>query len=290
MEASARAGRLNRINNQKGPYSMNHHTRASALNSPSRVLQSILNLPRTIAKIDLAIEPHLEEFCVALSGLYRHAEAEEGALASVPRWKAGGAEVCMNIMCAATEFETGWNALRLANPPAALRQTRVGCEFVGIAGLYGFTVEDLLRLNPKLKLVKFLQEDIDRDLRSLLNPKVDRSSGAVQPARLPALEAYKSFLAIAQELLGLREDVQQFREYQRWHHHSAAHGDPMLAAYHFEGFEPGKRVGAYYSPERIPSYREGAERLTQAVQFMVVLLNKIVARARVRSEPLDDQA
>ena len=52
---------------------------------------------------------------------------------------------------------------------------------------------------------------------------------------------------------------------------------PALSAYHFEGFGPGKKAGAFFDPERFATYIEGAERLIGCVNFMVSTLDRVVA-------------
>lgn len=248
------------------------------LNTAERFLQNLASAPSRMERLDeLFRTPLVEKFARAVAGIVAHIESHNGCLNSCVRDKAAGLEVCMNLIGAATEFEAGWNLLRLANIPGAQRQGRVGSEFVGVAILHALPLASLRDLRTKNLLTKALKEDQGATVASLLNPHTFMEDGRArsEPPKIRGSDAFDASLVAIEELKVLREeDVKQLRSYRRNVQHAASHASCVVTSYHFEAFD-GKRGGAFYDPNRNPSYLAAADELIRLCEFWKRVLSLV---------------
>ena len=243
---------------------------SSHLNTTERFLRNLASVPLRIERLDeLLGTPLVQKFARAVTGIVEHMESHNDCLISYVQDTAAGLEVCMNLISAATEFETGWNLLRLANIPGAQRQGRVGSEFVGIGILHALPLASLRDLRARNSLTKALNEDQGATVASLLNPHTVSEDGQTraESPRIRASEASNASLAAIEELGILRgEDVRQLRNYRQSIQHAASHASCVVTSYHFEAFD-GKRGGAFYDPNRNPSFLAAADELIRLCEF-----------------------
>jgi len=226
---------------------------------------------------DLLATPIAVRFAEAVAGIVRHIETHADCLNGCVRDTGAGLEVCLNLISAVTEFEAGWNLLRLANIPGTQRQGRVGSEFVGVAILHALPLASLRDLRTKNPLTKELKEDQDATVASLLNPRSSVEDGLAQPEppKIRAGNAFDASLVAVEELKILaEEDVEQLRSYRRNVQHAASHASCVVTSYHFEAFD-GKRGGAFYDPNRNPSYLAAADELTRLCEFWKWVLSHV---------------
>lgn len=215
-------------------------------------------------------------FASSLSDLLAH--QDPGGLASVVSGDLG-AEITLNLVNAATELETGWNVLRLGNIPAAQRQGRVACEFVGLAVLNSLPRQSLVTLGNGVPVAKLLQRHPTKSVAELCSPELIRSGSSIEVVEptIRAADAFTSFLSACEHILSLPESqVKQLRSYRRTVQHPASHATREVFAFHFEGFTGGP-AGAIFDPRREETYRNEAGALISLTAFLVMTLNATVA-------------
>jgi hypothetical protein len=231
-----------------------------------------------MSKIDKLLgEARTARFADAIESLLRHNETSvPGVCKSLSATKVG-AEVCSYLICAATEFETAWNTLRLANIPAMHRNARVASELVAMAVLNAIPIQEIRSLGDNLKLPKLLRKYETINVLDLFKPRVVEKPGReeVQEPRLQAHECYATFIAALENILKIKpEIVKNLKEYRKAVHHSSSHATHEVFSYHFEGFT-GERAGAFYDPAREKSYLLAADDLIDVVKFNVYVLNTL---------------
>lgn len=248
------------------------------LNTPVRVLQNLRDAVQRMSKIDKLLgEERIERFADAIANLLRHNETSvPGVCKSLSSMKVK-AEVCSYIISAATEFETAWNTLRLANIPAMHRNARVASELVAMAVLNALPIKEIRSLDDNLKLPKLLRKNQTLNVPDVFKPRVIEKTGGkeVEEPILQANECYASFIAALKNILQINPDiVKNLKEYRKTVHHSASHATHEVFSYHFEGFT-GERAGAYYDPAREKSYLSAADDLIDVVKFHVYVLDTL---------------
>jgi hypothetical protein len=192
------------------------------------------------------------------------------------------ARVMVAVMNAATELETGWNLLRLANLPASQRQCRVAAEFVAAACLSAIPAPVLRAQPASVPVAALLNKYPNATLEELMVPKIigEGLDAEIKPATLKAQDALESLFHLLSTPLGFPEErIQQFRKYRKQVLHSAAHGSAELTAYHFESFALSKppRMGAYYSPDRDSSYAAQAAQLSGFTDLLADVLSRVAS-------------
>jgi len=246
------------------------------LNTPARVLQNLRDVAQRMSQIDeLLGEDRIERFADAVVNLLRHNETSvPGVCKSLSSTKVG-AEVCRYIICAATEFETAWNTLRLANIPAMHRNGRVASEMVAMAVLNALPKQEIHSLVGKLP--ELLRNNPALNVVDVFSPRTVQKTGRIEVQKPPleARECYKPFISALKNILEIAPDVvNNFIEYRKMVHHAASHATHEVFSCHFEGFT-GKRAGAYYDPSRDKSYQLAADDLIDVIKFHVYVLDAL---------------
>jgi len=265
------------------------------LNTPDMVLANLRGAPERMRQIDQMLGDELpRQFAEAVSALLYHIEEKPGKLNSLVPNRDVGAEVCMSIMNAATESETGWNTLRLGNVPAMQRHGRVATELIALAVLHALPIEILREVDGGGPLVRYLRDHPDASVATAVKPIRERigDQGGVVRTPLKATEVFSSFMKIAEQLDILSGDsLDRFRKYRKTIQHAASHATWAISLYHFEGFfkgSGGSRAGAMFSPERQATYREAGEEIVGVTRFNIELLESthkfITAKAREKTD------
>lgn len=260
------------------------------LNPPERILKNIETAPLTLARVAEAIgAEQLILFAEALALLADHVQPDERTLVGSIRDKRLAADIVMHLVSAATEFETAWNTLCLANIPATHRQGRVATECVALAVMLSLPTHDLLKLSGRLVFVRRLKEDPTKPLAELISPTLRRVGKQRQkieaPIRGPAV--MEAFLRAAHDLLEIPpRRVEELRAYRDMIQNPSSHGSVETNSYHFQNYDGGP-VGSAFRVDRIDSYRHEAEQLTNLVQLCSDLLDasaRYLITVRERSE------
>ncbi len=231
-------------------------------------------------RVDTAIgSKAVAEFGYALARLLAHADPHVSRLIQATS-SYQQPKVVMAVFNAATEMETAWNVLRLANIPASQRQCRVSAEFVAAACLYAIPLRVLRDQPASVPVASLLKKHPNEPLEELMQAHLhgEGPEASVEPARLKAHAALESLLQLLATPIGFPEErIQQFRKYRNQVLHSAAHGSAELTAFHFENFEltAPPRTGAYFSPDRVPSYIEQAAQLTDFTNLLTDVLCRV---------------
>jgi len=216
-------------------------------------------------------------FTVSISRMLEHTEVKAGSVNNyLP--KPIASEVTRLLISAATELETGWNVLRLANVPASRRQGRVAEELVALAVLVAMPIHFLQSLPNRFGLKKVIDENPGRPVSELYWPitkKQGRKTIVTNPL-LKAKDIYPAFLHICTHNLGLSgKVVQGFREYLEKVQHPASHASVDTWALHFEKFETDRYAGARFKKERGPSYTQASEDLANLSSWMAKILDQV---------------
>jgi hypothetical protein len=206
-----------------------------------------------------------------------HIEPKLTGLASILTDTDFGADLTTLLISAATELETAWNVLRLANIPAAQRQGRIATEFIALAVLIFVPREELASL-PKKKapISKALQKYPGKSIIQLAEPiQVDPNDPRKGEPLVRATEVFTSFLFVAEKILGVpSEIVTGIGDYRKYVQHPASHGSREVIWDHFEGFNTRtKSAGAYLTRKRYPSIRFEADQIINLAQFIVDILD-----------------
>jgi hypothetical protein len=246
------------------------------LNTPERVIDNISAASGIMRAVDgLVGDERLRGFAVALSRVLAHTQTSGSGLCSVVPNGDARLEIFVQVFNAATELQTAWNCLRLANVPASQRQGRVAMESIGIAIVFCLPLSVLLEELPtKHHLAKWLRSHPDKTAIDAYKPQL-KSEDEPQdtgPAVL-ATQFFSSFLSVAEvELQMPAETVQGMREYRKWVQHPASHGSAELSAYHFQTLLSGA-AGALFDPERADTYVNAADDLSQIAHLLADILD-----------------
>lgn len=246
------------------------------LNTPERVVDNILSAYRIMRAVDGVLgNERLQEFAVEVSRILAHAEPSQNGLCSVVANEGAQFEVFVQVFNSATELQTAWNCLRLANVPASQRQGRVALESIGVAIVFSLPTSSLLRgLPPEDRLAKWLRAHPDKTPIDGYEP-VAKSEGEAQrvgPA-VKATQFFNSFLKMAEGELQMPADaVQSIREYRKRVQHPASHAAPELYRYHFETLVSGA-AGAVFDPKRADTYVQAANDLTKIAHLLTGILD-----------------
>jgi hypothetical protein len=249
---------------------------SDVLNSPERVVSNILAAGRIMHEVDgILNKERFLRFAVGVSRILAHSQPSLNGLCSVVANEDARLEIFVQIFNSATELQTAWNCLRLANVPASQRQGRVAMESISVAIIFCLPVSVLLEgLPTKDHLAKWLRSHPHKTAIDAYKPqpKSEDEPQETGPAVL-ATQFFKSFLAVAEvELQMPAETVQGMREYRKWVQHPASHGSAELSVYHFETLVSGA-AGALCDPERADTYVEAADDLTQIAHLLAEILD-----------------
>jgi hypothetical protein len=218
----------------------------------------------------------LQRFCRAISRILYHIEPSLEGLNAHFRESRLGADITTLLISSATELETAWNVLRLANTAAARRQGRVACEFVAVAVLLAIPREELAKLPKKQAPISYaLRQNPSMSVLDLYeaNP-ANGSSSSRSGLFVPASRFFKSFLYVAEQILKMSsETIQGLGDYRDHVQHPASHGSSDVIWQHFEGFSARrKEAGAFLVGRRHPSIRfEGDQTINLAVLLADIL-------------------
>lgn len=226
------------------------------------------------------VDGHLKDgtknlFAGSVSRILGHMETMPGCL----NWSLDEnlrAETCLLLISAATEFETAWNVLRLANIPASRRQGRVASELVALTVLVAIPEDKIRSLPRNLSLVEALRKNPTESLVNLYRPQIRKQGKNVQLIE-PAVKGpafYPTFLRVCRDFLGVPpETVENLREYQQKIQHPSSHASVDVWLDHFEGFT-GDKAGARYMPERAKSYAQAGEDLANLTDNLACILDR----------------
>jgi hypothetical protein len=249
---------------------------SDVLNTPERTVDNISAACRIMRAVDGVLgDERLQEFAVGVSRILSHTQPSGSGLCSVVSNKDARLEVFKQVFNSATELQTAWNCLRLANVPASQRQGRVAMELIGIAIVFSVPVSILLEgLSTKDPLAKWLGAHPGKTAIDAYKPPARREDEPdhTGPAVL-ATQFFNSFLDVAEVELQIPADaVRGIRDYRRAVQHPASHGSAELSAYHFETLVSGA-AGALFDPERADTYVEAADDLTQIAHLLADILD-----------------
>ena len=250
-----------------------------ALNPPSRIRNNLETAPIRMGKVDAYIaEETLTLFAVSTSRILEHTEVKAGTINNhIPMPIAS--EVTLLLVSAASELETAWNVLRLANVSASRRQGRVAEELVALAVLVAVPIHVLQSLPSGYGLKGVIKKNPGRTVSELYRPiikKQGRKTIVTDPP-LKARDIYPAFLRICTQNLGLSDKVvQNLREYRDRVQHPASHASVDTWVLHFEGFETiGRRAGAWFTKKRGSSYTQASEDLANLSGWMANILDQV---------------
>lgn len=250
-----------------------------ALNPPSRVRNNLETASIRMQKVDMYIaEETLTLFTVSTSRILEHTEVKAGTINNhLP--KPIALEMTLLLISAASELETAWNVLRLANVPASRRQGRVAEELVALAVLVAVPIHVLQSLPSRFGLKRVIDENPGRAVSELYRPKIKKQGRKtiVTDPPLKAKDIYPAFLRICTQYLGFSDKVvQNFREYREKVQHPASHASVDTWVLHFEGFDAGSsRAGAWFNKERGSSYTQASEDLANLSGWMAKILDQL---------------
>jgi hypothetical protein len=246
------------------------------LNRPERVVNNILAADSIMHEVDgILNKERLLRFAVGVSRILAHAQPSLDGLCSVVHDEDARLEVFAQIFNSATELETAWNCLRLANVPASQRQGRVAMESIGTAIVFSLPVPVLLKELPRNDfLAKWLRNHPEKTAIDAYTPPAwdDDEPQRMGPA-VRTTQIFNSFLTLAEAALEMpAEAVEGLKEYRRWVQHPASHGSAELSAYHFQTFASGS-VGALFDPQRADTYIKGASDLIDIAYLIADILD-----------------
>jgi hypothetical protein len=245
------------------------------LNPPERVAENIRVAPERMSRVDEVLgERRLQQFAQGVSRILAHIEPSAATLNGVVRDKDIQAEIILQLISAATELETGWNTIRLANIPSAQRQGRVASELIATAVLMAIPLARIRGLPRKVPVARYLQEYPDKTVIDLQKPVPKEKDGVrITEPLLKATEFFASFLAVAETVLKIpKQKVDEIRAYRQQVQHPASHGSAVVPLYHFEAFRGGP-VGAVFDKERTKSYCFEADQLTNLTHLFADVLD-----------------
>ncbi len=250
----------------------------SRLNPPERILRSIASVSGRMSAVDEALGiSRRQRFAELISDFLVHTEpSTQHVYDLLPKPK--GALVCMYLISSATEFETAWNVIRLANVQASFRQSRVAGELAAFGVLLAIPRTALETLSKNLDFVQCLKKNPGCDINDLWRPaiKVQGRKTIKKSPRLRGSAIYPAFLAAARDLLGLPQSVvENLREYQKSVQHPAAHSSVEVCYSHYENFEnytEQSKAGAFFAPDRTQTYQDAADDLINLVDWMENLM------------------
>ena len=249
---------------------------SDVLNTPERIVDNIQAACRIMREVDGIVDNEkLREFAVGVSRILAHTQPSQNGLCSIVADEDAQFEIFVQVFNSATELQTAWNCLRLANVPASQRQGRVAMESIGMAIVFSLPVSVLLRvLPPKDRLAKWLRDHPDKTAIDAYKP-LARSEDEPQHMgpEVMATQFFNSFLKMAEGELQLPADtVRGMREYRTWVQHPASHASAQLYTYHFETLVSGA-AGALFDPERADTYAEAANDLTDIARLLADILD-----------------
>ncbi|MFC1547334.1 hypothetical protein ACFL5M_02285 [Candidatus Neomarinimicrobiota bacterium] len=258
------------------------------LNPPARVIANIDSAPQRMLRMDEILGANrLLRFAEAVSNLLVHIEPSAGGLARLASINGTGAIVCVFVMNAATEFESAWNMLRLANVPGTLRQSRVGSELVAAATLLALPGVYLGHLSADNPVAKARTKFPEATLADLMKPTLnDTARGAEYlPARLLATQVFRGFTMLLDDIDTVdQSEIEMLQRYRADVQHPASHGSRDLMAYHFEGFGKGvaQKAGAYIDASRHDTYQDTADSLIHLIGVMDSIALRVATHIRER--------
>jgi hypothetical protein len=246
------------------------------LNRPERVVNNILAADRIMHEVDgILKKERLLRFAVGVSKILAHAQPSLNGLCGVVCNDDAKVDVFAQIFNSATELQTAWNCLRLANVPASQRQGRVATESIATAVVFSLPVRDLLRGLPRNDhLAKWLRDHPEKTAIDAYTPPAwsEDNPQAVGPA-MKTTQFFNSFLKLAEAELEMpAEAVEDLRVYRKWVQHPASHGSAELSAYHFQTFVSGS-VGALFDPQRADTYIQAATDLIGIANLLADILD-----------------
>lgn len=248
------------------------------LNPPERVIQNIQSTPTQMKRVDEILgEQRLLHFAQGLARLLAHVESSSGSLCGAMKDRGTRTDVMMQIINAATELETGWNVIRLANIPASQRQGRVAFELIAVAVLAVLPLPTLKNLPREVHLARCLQDNPDKTVIECYRPTLkDKGNTQVAEPLLDATKFFSSFLDIAERLLGIpKQSVDEIRAYRKQVQHPASHGTAELSSYHFEAFQHGGAAGTVFDKRRSESYILAADKLGNLAHLLADILDHV---------------
>lgn len=247
------------------------------LNPSERVIENIQTAPTRMKRVDEILgEQRLLYFAQGLARLLAHMESLSGSLCEVVESRDIRTDIVIQIINAATELETGWNAIRLANIPASQRQGRVAFELIAVTVLAALPLPTLRNLPREVPLARCLQDNPDKTVIDCYRPTPkDTGNTPVAEPLLQATQFFSSFLDVAERLLGIpKQLVDEIRSYRKQVQHPASHGTAELSSYHFEAFQ-GEAAGAVFDKRRSESYIFAADELGKLAHLLADILDHV---------------
>lgn len=257
-------------------------------NNPDRIITNLLTTSSRMDKVDETLEEStMEDLAEALSRILRHGDTSKGAVCGELSSKRLAADVCIQIFNAAAELETAFHAVRLCNVPASFRQARVGAECIGSAILMALPMEEVRQMSGRVKLLEVLESNPGHSIADLFVTPRPRIQGKkvqrVQP-KIKANMILPAFVKALDQILGFDSaQTNELWQYILQVYHPAAHGATDNTAFHFEGLGPDRKVGLWFSEERVPTFRFAARNVVLTVDLMADFLDATATHLAVRS-------
>ena len=249
------------------------------LNPAERVLANVRGAPERMARVDGVLgNDRLLRFAESVSQLLLNAQSDAFGLTLLESGESRSLVVA-NMVHAATEFETAWNAIRLCNIPASQRHGRVATEFCARATVLAVPLDLIKSLPLKAPLAKALQATPAKTVLDLIEMRVGESPEDVHEPELRATDVFFSFRMLLEET-GFRQNrLQALLDYRREVQHPASHGSSHALAYHFEEWTGGS-AGAVFRTEREDSYKSAADQVIALADLMTEALAHVTRHCR----------
>lgn len=250
----------------------------SPYNTPKKVKSNIGAAALRMNKADQVLGiRRLEKFCHAVSRILYHVEPGLEGINAFQQETGYGADIATLLISSATELETAWNVLRLANTPAARRQGRVASEFVAVVVLLAIPRSELSNLPKKQAPISYaLRQNPSMSVFDLYEATPDDApSSSKSGLFLPTTKFFKSFLYVAEHILLIPPDtLQAMSDYREYVQHPASHGSSDVVWQHFEGFSSKrKEAGALLVRRRHPTIRFEGDQLIDLAALLADILD-----------------
>jgi hypothetical protein len=244
------------------------------LNPPERVVKNIRSACAIMCRVDAVLrDKRLREFAIGVSRILAHMEPSKAGLCNVVANDARF-QVFVQIFNAATELQTAWNTIRLANIPASQRHGRVAFESIGVAVVFALPTSTIANLPQQTPLGQWLQAHPESTAIDAYKP-VPRSEDEPERREPPvkATQFFNSFLKLAElELKMPADSLRSMKEYRMSVQHPASHATAELYSFHFETLTTGA-AGAVFDPKRSDSYVQAADDLIDIAHLLADILD-----------------
>jgi len=250
----------------------------SPYNTPDEVRANIASAISRMEKADHVLGVRrLGKFSKAVSRILYHIEPSLEGLNSYRETDDYGAQRTTLIISAATELETAWNLIRLANMPSAQRNGRVASELIAIVVLSCVPRNELEKLPKKqAPISNALRQHPNKSVFDIFEPiPIDPADQRKSKPILLSTDFFKSFLHTAEVILEVPSGtLHSFKDYRIYVQHPASHGSSEVVQHYFEGLNARtKKAGAYLPKRRYRSLRFEADQLIALVEFLADILD-----------------